>query len=714
MRIFVLLFLSLLWNPYVYAGGGYDPEEYIEDVINIIPKQLFNTTFHRPYQFATMYRDQSWVESYNTKKLNLAEWSNFLGVDQEKAERYVYQAKNINLLASDTQEYIRFVHKYQSLVSPYYSWDVSEDPKADLQKYTAQCLSAIKEAEQKINKARTPFLKQRWLFVMMRLAHYSYQFDMENQLYMKYAPALKKQQAITDNEVWGWINALLAGRLKQIARTPKERAQAAYQFALVFDQSKSKRIEAYHNFSIQTDEEWKILMSICKNDSERALIHFIRALTPGANTFAEVKSILQLDPNSKWAKELLVWELEAVQHDFIYSYAEPTSPPSKAQLQIKKDLADLRALFENIIRNKQQKDLFLAHFAQLYIRVLQEEKVGHDEFKQFAQTYQKHPGIKYAHGLELLVYVSDLETINGQIEQQIGGLLQRAAAVDELVKSHLKMYIYKKLATLYDPATDPAKSLICRKIGNLNAEDLTTEQLDIYLAFLQKPNRNLLEKEMEEYNLNQDGVHLYKSMRFIEQQDYQSAFQSISMVATDSDEFRFDPFVSSLGGNNRNTALRKSTKRIDFVKRMLQLSERVKTNQTDAEAYFLLGNGHYNTTWFGNAPLLIRTYRSTYSWEGGAIDFKAAKRYYQKALQHVTTDELKAQILYALAKIEFAETEIEITKKDPEEFYFAQSSVKILKRHGFGSYFSQLYDLQHTKYHKEVIRQCPLYVNARW
>jgi tetratricopeptide (TPR) repeat protein len=177
----------------------------------------------------------------------------------------------------------------------------------------------------------------------------------------------------------------------------------------------------------------------------------------------------------------------------------------------------------------------------------------------------------------------------------------------------------------------------------------------------------------------------------------------------------YNPFTAGRSGNNRVKS--KAMTLLDVLDTLQKLEDEASKNPTDAQTQFLLGTAYYNLTWFGNSPNLIRVSRSTISWKNGETDFSKARQHYERALQQTTDRELKAKTLYALAKIEHNEFDMQHEDKITELRTQLASgtatnystAVTFAKENGLGTYFKQIRAYEDTQYFKDVIKQCADY-----
>ena len=731
-KLCIVVFLMLLSFQQAFAGGAGPNDFYIDDTINILPNNLLQSTFRRPYSFRIAYRDGGYYEEVNATNINLQEWSVYLQTDIDTAKAYVYKKEGIETLAVDVQTYLEFVHKNQSLTDQGNHYERIQKMRIDPKGLQHQYLQQINEAEQLMSQTNSPVLQMRWLFIMLRLAHYSEQFSVEIGLYRKYGPKLRKNEATSNSEIWYWIDSLLAGRLKRIAKEPKDKARAAYEFAKIFHYSTSKKIEAFHNFSITTDEEWSYLQDFCKDNDEKAMMYFIRALQPGANTLVELESILDVAPNSIWAHELLAWELELAQPSLDLfvpeSQAYQQEHISKVMLQNRSEYVQEHAtkfhrILKDVIKKELMTDLFLPRFAEIYISLLQNNPVSMKDFRDFESMYKDDSRIQYVKGLELLVYLYNVKNIDESKEKQIDVYLQWFENIKEIEMHHIYPIVFLALEPLYVVSKESAKLNFVHDQGYVNLDRLKLKDVNDLLHIMDQ-NQNPLWKRFLPDTHNKQKYQLTKVMKLIEEQHYQEALEIVQGLDGANRVYTtYDPFASLMRADNLVMTESKMYLE-DFVKKLVALQKSIDINKKNSQAYFSIGNAIYNTTWFGNSSTLIRHSKTNVSWNQGITDMSMAKKYYTKALDYATSDEERAQIIYALAKVELVEVSVVLAEKEGHPGYWEapyymrkkenKSHTEKLQEYGFGIYFRKAQSYDHTEYYKNVIQKCTLFQAEKW
>ena len=579
--VFLISFPSLLFACADFGYGTY----YIEHGYNILHKNLVSNEFRKVTnsQYISFYVDKEYDQQAVTKQINLAEWATFLQHPVDQVEAIIYNKQVNPKLNKDTLNYLRFVHDAEPLVD----YD-NQDGRAENTALAIQYKQALQTAEAGITQAKAPFLKLRYLFSAMRLAHYSKQYDEEARLYQKYAKSL--QQYSVDSEVWQWIYALKAGMDKQQGK----RVAAAYQFAKLFASSKSKRYSAYVDFSIKSDQEWQDLMALCQDNDEKALMHFLRALTPKANSLHELQQIYALAPNSVWLDALLARELEYVQfakhekvsHSQNYSLIADINTTlliddverygSRDQKKLNKQLTTRRNeyiktlsdIVDTIKHEGKHNDLFLVDFTQIYLKLLMKKPVKLAEVGQLQTRYAKDERITYIDPLKLFVYLENISTVNDKVEAEISVYLQNIQqySAGGVSLTDVLPYTYIKLSPHYaQKKSVDFKHYITNQRGTFDPDSIKIFEIRALAKGLNKDNKNFLEKQMlvsaEEFITDKHSLNRLTAKKYLSAGLFDKANEALTNSPAKT-ETQYNLFNNSLAGDNRKAYNAENTQAI--------------------------------------------------------------------------------------------------------------------------------------------------------
>ncbi|NJO01762.1 MAG: hypothetical protein HC880_08795 [Bacteroidia bacterium] len=160
------------------------------------------------------------------------------------------------------------------------------------------------------NPSLDSFLKLRYAYQTIRMAHYAKQYRRAVELYDQLAAPLFDQST---DIIRYWALAHRAGALQWLG----QRAEAAYLFSRVFEECPSKQISSFLSFEIKTDSEWQQCLALCQNDEEKINLYFMRALGQHNRVAEEMRNIYALNPQSEKLDFLLVREINKLENSLL-------------------------------------------------------------------------------------------------------------------------------------------------------------------------------------------------------------------------------------------------------------------------------------------------------------------------------------------------------------------------------------------------------------
>jgi hypothetical protein len=167
----------------------------------------------------------------------------------------------------------------------------------------------IQEGKQAFIRAESHYVRLRYAYQIVRLAHYAKLHEEVIALYDYLMPKIDHDPSIVEY----WILGHKAGALLALDR----RVESAYLFSRVFDRCPSKRESAFLSFRIRTDEEWEQCLLMCQSDRERAALYALRAHAEDSRLVEEMEKIYEYDPHSEFLEVLLVRELAQLEKDLL-------------------------------------------------------------------------------------------------------------------------------------------------------------------------------------------------------------------------------------------------------------------------------------------------------------------------------------------------------------------------------------------------------------
>jgi len=153
----------------------------------------------------------------------------------------------------------------------------------------------LNEGLKRFKKTKSNFLKLRYAYQIIRLAHYKKEYSRVLELHAFLMPKIDE---VTINElrslVYYWIVGHKAGALLKLG----DRTEAAYLYSRIFAECPSKRESAFRSFSIKFQAEWDEVLKRCASDKERSVIYALRANGADSQAIYDMETIYDLYPHS--------------------------------------------------------------------------------------------------------------------------------------------------------------------------------------------------------------------------------------------------------------------------------------------------------------------------------------------------------------------------------------------------------------------------------
>lgn len=699
--LILMLFIKL--SLFACAGGwDYNQKEFVF----LENRKMPFSNIAQEINSANVYNTILWAYEEKNKEENLKEWQKELknAYSLEEIEKFVYKRENLEKLKDkEILDYIKFVEKQEKHVT--YNYYMSDEEKAKLKDYK----QLLDEALNKIENTNSSWLKIRYFYLALRLAHYKKQNPLK--IYEKYKYLLQDD---TKTIAKDWILALNAGALVKSGEVVK----GVYEFSKLFDENKINSHLSYYNFfHIKTNDQWNELLNLAKTPEEKTKFYALRALNENSNILEELKNIYALDKNSKWFEFVLFRELLNTQHYFDQYSDYERNFDFKKYIEFLKDV--------------KKDDMYLVNLSLAYLNLYEK---NFDESSKITQELLKN--YSNSHEVQTLAYVLylqqlkdiDIKTENDIYEKMIN------LTKNETNSYSIHDYTFVILEKLYLQKNDKLNAFLANHINYLDEAVFDLSLLEKFETFMKNPKdskikeyfaqiyakNNKLTKENNNFVLGESLIDA-KTKLLINNLKFKDALDLNASIL--SEKVQFNPFNGLIKGNNRSG--KQDTMSLkEFLEKILVIQNELQKNPKSVMDNYLFANALYNLSYFGNSNILTTVYRSVYSFN----DYDLQKQKIDLAIKHYTIakdeakeKEFKAKITYMLAKAELAFYDIKYSKKgqdyynkeldryDLERFwYFGNEKVyNEYIKNNYGKYFDILKkDFSDTKYYNELIKEC--------
>ncbi len=576
----------------------------------------------------------------------------------------------------------------------------------------------MKQGRDLFRETSAPFLKLRFLYQVIRLAHYAKDYPAVLRAYDEMTPKMDRVNSIVNY----WVLGHRAGALYKTGK----RVEAAYDYALVFCYCPSKREQAFRSFDLRTDQEWRECLQMCTNDRERSALFALRASAPNANALDDMVQMYRLYPKSDQLELLLIKETQKLEKILLGKDFRRPKYSAAAREKAGKYLLDLRLFVHQCAEEKQVRRPALWKAVEGYQTLLAGD--WYNARKIFFETNATARDTV----LKRQISVFDLAAQIASLQSaglESDSLVQHIRNSDIYLSSnYFDDYLHEKMASLYKKEKNWGAAFLC----DYSMIDLTLnpkmEVVDQLIDLCRNPGKTVFEKELilksPGQTIENDLLDI-KGTILLNQYHPEAAaavFGQIPEAVFKTRSPRFSPFVERVNDCIRCRTIDTATyDKLEFAQRLIDLENQAKINYMNpAPFYYQLGLAYYNITYFGPAYRALDFFRSGSTWQRmnqGAdiftkpgrplgnkenIDCAQALRYFELARQGALDPELAARAAFMAAK---CEQNIFFTSKD--NHYRTGSKLIPDVPPAYHQYFGLLKTYYaNTDFYKQVVREC--------
>lgn len=717
-----ILFISI-FTIKIFACAGTWSEMYIKDeYYNFIDPDMVNLPRDNPlYKLSGSYAAHDARFEYFSKlkkEANIKAWKSYFNdtLNTQSIENLFYKTNSIAKSAKyyknsktypNFAKYINFLDLQNQLAQ--------NNKETNYKEVINQGLTLFKEETK-------PFLKERYLYLLMRLYHHNAQYNKLLDLHASNSLIINPQGIVKE-----WIEALRAGAYYHLKQTTK----ANQLYAKIFETHKTNAHYGYYDFKINSDEEWQNLLNSTQDKETQALYHFLRAMKWENEPLHELKSIATLAPNSVWFERLSYMIMQKLQNKRynIMSHSGKQDNYFKAEiksykLQKKHFIAVLKS-----IKNPK----FFTLYSELFLNVLDYHSLSRKELVKLAKiaNHKQKPYVKllkYIYGLHQISSTSDEEQY--ALYKQLKPILKNFSKKKQ---TSILRYTALQLATVDNskPIENMMNKLFSKnkyyRTDILKALNYTTATK--FKNYIEKKKRSFFEEKVFKQtmsSLHRGDIAKILATLYLQENNFQEAQFYLRQVPQQNLFSPYNPFNVNINGSNRKKSKKTYSQR-KFIETMLRIEQALIKNPKSAINHFLYANALYNKSWFGNFPMSSVFYRSPYLIKGQkkpiTTDLSAAEQEYRLALKYANfkdkkkNENFKAKIAYQLLKIKF-NLAISNTYHYDEDSWnipsfgaYDNGTEKIIKLLKESRSFSEAIkdfraNYKHTDYAKEVIANC--------
>lgn len=623
-------------------------------------------------------------------------------------------------------DYLMFAKKCEPHVISYGGWKVPERNPADMQ-------LLIEEGKGRFAQAESYFLKLRYTYQIVRLAHYARQWQQTVDLYNELMPKVDRRKS---SIVYFWALGHLAGALQRLGHY----ADAAYRYSIVFRHCPSKRNQAYRSFYIRNDQDWQQALRLCRNDSEKSTLFLLRSGGDAVYAVEDMQQIYALDPANPQLDLLLISALQQFEKNLLRTlvtdlkYGKTLGAAKREETAA--SLLKLQFFVQEALRAGQLANPKLWRCAEGYIQLLAGDRYAAG--KQFDRA-EKALDLDEQYDRELKRQI-DVWRILAEILR----LDPRDTYVDQAIfriRSYklfnefpsFEPFLQDYASEVYAQNEHPGKAILAAYPPEALGYNPELAVLDDLLKASEEDNPILLEKTMGgDSNLNNVRARLLeiKGAYLLGQGQPEAAVATMRKI-TPTEQVKMKRFSAFNEVMIERVHFPGQIVADSLAMTRLQIAERIIENDFQAKAalavddpsaaryYYQNGLAYYNMSYFGYAWNVTDFYRSGYNWlrlplgpvfplKGSPsgnrenTDLSVALDYFEKTMAVSNDPELSARAAFMAARCQ-------------QKMWFLQAG----NGYKFGSplipvpppAYRGYYDILQTKYGKtdfynQMVKEC--------
>lgn len=733
-KIFFLLSVStvIFLFPTDNTNGCAD-FSYYDVYYNILNPKVLKTPLEPFFFSESNYYSE---KDFDEKKANLLDWRNYYqnvptlkdldvivynskAKDLEEVKKYVIydSLKFINnysensvvkywMAKKDTESitYLIFAKKCEPDVEkPQNYW-------GEIKRDTVYMNNLIKLGIKEYENTKSDFIKLRYGYQIVRLAQYTGQYKRAISMYDLLISKLKVKSVIQD-----WVLSNKAGCLLRLG----DRALSLSLFAKIFSECPSRRKAAIESFYFENDSLFNKCLQLCANNKEKTAAWFMRAYYGSA--IRGIEEINKLDENSNYMGVLLTRAVNMYEKDIQQKNLLFKDSLTASQKRYGEKILELSSKIANEGKIKNRN---LWYAVSGYMSGLLRYENNAKAYFLKAATLTKPSDVRFTADLKYMKIVSKILNL-----REIDSTTESSILMDLKWFEKNQIKPYWEDTTNIDNVYSFIKKILAYKY--LMQGDSVKKGIfdDIYLyaygnTISKKIYSFMNRKDLTKYDKFILGTFRYKKsdMRdiigtnYIFNHEFSKAVQVFKEGKTKLDILRKDPFSVNLNDYPREKIKNGNYTKLTYAEKMVKLESLLKEGDPDStQDYYLLANGYYNITFYGNswnAATFYRTIDTTFYNNMGHTNFyscSTAEKYYIKAMNASKSREFAAKCCFMASKCEQNEYYNKSGRLVSDVWLSIDSTIK---HSDYKTFFETLNNkYSDTQFYKEALQECK-YFNA--
>lgn len=556
---------------------------------------------------------------------------------------------------------------------------VKGDGWSPAQRHVPDMLELIREGKDRFYDTQSAFVKLRYLYQIVRLAHYAGEYQMTVDLYDELMPKVDRKKR---SEIFYWALGHLAGAMQKLGKYP----EAAYRYSVIFRHCPSKRTQAFRSFKIRNDKDWEQALKLCHSNEERSTLYIMRA--GGSHTWAaaDMEAIYELDPSNPQLELLLVSDVQELEKVLLRTnVTDHKNGRALAKIKreaVAKHLLDLQKLVRRVIREAKVPNPKIWRAVDGYLELLANDRYAAaktwDRLENELENSKQDQNIFQQ--LEIwrcLLDIMNLDTTASDTVDRLSYKVRSLEAFDQ--NPYFEPFLQEWLSAGYAQNNHPGKAMLAAYPPHTMRYNPRLDVLEDLLRSANGFDPVLLERTMM-IDTNPEQIKAYlletKGVYFLSRGEPEAAaamFRQINPVEQ-SRMTQFVPFANRFGEKiNREPPRETAQNRLEITEQLIAFEQEAKAahalqDTNEAKIWLRLGDFWYNTSFFGYEWEVRDFHRDganqtrlsqgpVFPLKGAPdgnrenLDLDLALQYYEKAYQAARTQEMKARAAFMAARV---------------------------------------------------------------
>ncbi len=515
----------------------------------------------------------------------------------------------------ETIEYLQYAKKCEPFVVTNDAWQALPRDKEQMQ-------GLITEGRRQFRKTGSHYIRLRYAYQIIRLAHYSGDYQQTLALNEELLPQVDKKLSRWNESIipW-WILGHKAGALRKLGQN----VEASYFYTLIFQNCPGRRASAYQSFFIKNDQEWDACLRLCQSDDERATLFAIRAANSEGRALEDMKRIYELDPQNPNLEILLVQEVRKMERNLLGLDFNDKKEHNRRYYNVPRPYAgsyviDLQEFVRLSRKEGKVKKPELWHIAEGYLEFLSGNYYDASRtLKDAASGTGDEMLREQIDAINLAITITSLSKPDEQTEDFAYTTIRDNKLYQKY--SSFADYLRDRLTALYKNAKQEGKAFLSNyRVADLKANP-KVELANDFLALTNKPEKTSFERMLLQKLTTNDVLDIIATA-YLSRGEVEAALEIFKRIpANNWDDYgQFDPFKDLTKDcvncfQRRDTSVILALNKSELLEQLIDLEYKAKSDiENSAKHYYKLGLAYYNMSYFGYDWKAMDYFRSGSTW----------------------------------------------------------------------------------------------------